>query len=120
MNEEEKLSLEQQIRREINHVEDGMRKTAMAKSFRSLTILLGKLGIGTDKFVIDYDEKTKAFFGGGKYTTPRAPWRTGVDYGLGLKESVAWTKRYLAARKASTAVAALGSVGVSEDESSSI
>lgn len=118
MNEEEKqLSLAQELRKEVDHVQEGLRKTAMAKSFRSLTILLGKLGIGKDKFVIDWDDFTKAHFGSGKYTTPRAPaYKSGIEYGLGLAESVAWTKKYLAARKASTAVAALGSVGVVEDK----
>jgi hypothetical protein len=110
------LSFEQQIRQEVDHVRDGMRKTAMAKSFRSLTILLGKLGIAPDKLIVDWD--TKYSLNGA--VLPRPPFRSGKSYGLGLAEAVAWTKRYLAARKASTAVAALGSVGVSEDKPSSV
>ncbi len=99
----------------MDHVREGHRKTAMAKSFRSLTILLGKLDIGKDKFVVDNDLMLA-----GMPVRPRPPWKRGMSYGLGLAEAVAWTKRYLAAREASTTVAALGSVGVSEDEPGSV
>lgn len=95
----------------MDHVRDGLRKTAMARSFRSLTILLGKLDIGKDKFVTDNDALLASM-----PVMPRPPFRRGIQYGLGLAEAVAWTKRYLAAGKASTAVTTLGSVGVVEDK----
>lgn len=113
--QEKQLSLHKQLRQEVDHVRDGMRKTAMARSFRALTTLLGKLNIGRDKFVTDND----ALFAS-MPVMPRPPFRRGIQYGLGLAESVAWTKRYLAAGKASTAVAALSSVGVDEDKPGSV
>jgi hypothetical protein len=116
---EKQLSLEQQLRQEINIVEDGIKKSAMAKSFQRLTVILGKLGIAKDRLTIDWDaERTRILGGGG--VSPRPPWKTGIEYGLGLAESVAWLKRYLAARKASTAVTGLDSIGVTEDEPGSI
>jgi hypothetical protein len=92
-----------------------MKKSAMAKSFRSLTVLLGKLGIAQDKFVVDRDAMLQLM-----PVKPRPPWRRGIQYGLGLAEAVAWTKRYLAAREARAAVTALGSVGVSESKPGSV
>jgi hypothetical protein len=93
----------------------------MAKSFRSLTILLGKLGIAKHKFVTDWDDFATFIHGNKHHVMPRPPtFKSGIEYGVGLAEAVAWTRRYLAAREASTAVTTLSSVRVSEDESGSV
>ena len=87
----------------------------MARSFRRLTILLGKLGIAEDWFVRDWDE-----INAGIPLGSRRLMKSGIEYGFGLKDAVDWTKKYLATVEASTAVTAVGSVGVSEDEPSSV
>lgn len=82
------------------------------KSVRSLTKLLGKLGVQKLKrswWIQEYDE-----FGNVGNVIEE------ISYGWGLKESKDWTERYLATIKARSAVTTTGGIGVNEDKSSSL
>jgi hypothetical protein len=80
---------------------DGEKGHAMARSIRNLTILLGKLGIAKDRFVIDHDAITHRFPHAG-FPKGRPPWRTGIEYGLSLYEATSWVKRYIKAKVKNT------------------
>lgn len=69
-------------------------RDAMVKSFRSLTILLGKLGIAKGKFYHDHD-RDDMFLTTLGLPRSRPPWPTGKTYGLTVGESYQWVMRYI-------------------------
>lgn len=115
MAEEKKLVFEKQYRQQIDYHRDAMEKAAMAKGLVALTCMLGKLDVAKDKFVHDHGATLASM-----KIRPRPPFRHDIQYGIRMADAVKWTKKYLAARKAGTAVAAPGGVGVSEDKPGSV
>jgi len=75
---------------------NNQQQTAMMQSFRKLTILLGKLGIGEKYFVINHDENNVWLASQGiAIPQGRPPWKHGKEYGLSLSECRDWVKKYL-------------------------
>jgi hypothetical protein len=64
-------------------MEAAKRRIELIKSFRSLTKLLGALGFRN--FVVDHDEIARNR--PKQWPAPRPPWRSGLSYGIGLKEA---------------------------------
>lgn len=72
----------------------------MIKSLRSVTKLLGKLGVKS--LVTDHDAEMTTLSKRYGFPQSRPPWPTGKTYGWGLKESKDFTELYLDRKAAPT------------------